>query len=388
MRACGIIVEYNPFHNGHKYHAESARKQSGADVVIAVMSGNFLQRGEPAVIDKWARAKEALQNGVDLVIELPVHWSLQSADYFARGGILLLQALQCDSYCFGTDASDAFDYQAFGDFVTNNQRVINQTFQQLDDPAMTYAQKMTEVFRQVYPKLILQEDQPNHVLALSYAQENAKFSRPMRAIPVKRVGAEYHSTTINEGIASATAIRRAVARGERIESVVPMQTKKDLENYQITWENYWPLLKYRILSSTVEELQEIYQMVEGLEYRLKQLIHEAESFTEFVDSVKTKRYTQTRIQRLLSYVLLNIKTAEIEAAWQKNFLHVLGFNEKGQQYLKEKKPDFQLPWISKIGKTEEQMYPLAIRTDKLYQMGNSRIEEQNFGKIPIRIKSM
>lgn len=104
MRSCGIVVEYNPFHNGHRYHAEKARELSGADVVVAVMSGNFLQRGEPAIIDKWARTKTALQNGVDLVVELPFSWAVQSADYFARGSIKLLQALKCDALCFGTDS--------------------------------------------------------------------------------------------------------------------------------------------------------------------------------------------------------------------------------------------------------------------------------------------
>ena len=109
MKACGIIVEYNPFHNGHRYHADMARKQTGADVVIAVMSGNFLQRGEPAILDKWARANAALANGIDLVIELPIEWSVQSADYFARGAVRLLQKIGCDYLCFGTEGEQSFD---------------------------------------------------------------------------------------------------------------------------------------------------------------------------------------------------------------------------------------------------------------------------------------
>ena len=137
MKACGIIVEYNPFHNGHRYHAQQARQQSGAEVVIAIMSGNFLQRGEPALLDKWARTEEALQNGVDLVIELPTAWSVQSADYFANGGIKLLQALQCESLCFGTDSTSAIDYAAFGQFVQENQSLIDQTFHALTDKQLS-----------------------------------------------------------------------------------------------------------------------------------------------------------------------------------------------------------------------------------------------------------
>lgn len=384
MKACGIIVEYNPFHNGHNYHAKKARELSKADVVVAVMSGNFLQRGEPAIIDKWMRANEALQNGVDLVVELPIQWSLQSADYFARGGILLLQALKCESYCFGTDVASEFDYQAFGKFVKENQKTINQTFQQLSNPTMSYAQTMTEVYRELYPQLLLTGEQPNHVLGLTYAQENAQYTNPMTSIPLPRIGASYHSKEIHNEIASATAIRKAIIEGLSVEQVVPQQTTSDLQAYQITWNNYWEFLKYRIIISSVDELREIYQMVEGLEYRLKSLIYEANSFEEFVQAVKTKRYTQTRIQRLLCYVLLNIKTSDIKEAWESNYLHVLGFTENGQRYLKEKKAVIDYPVLSKIGKKEEQAYKLTVRSDKVYQMGNPLILEQNFGKFPIR----
>ena len=384
MKACGIIVEYNPFHNGHHYHAKKARELSKADIVIAVMSGNFLQRGEPAVIDKWSRANQALQNGVDLVVELPIQWSLQSADYFARGGILLLQALQCDSYCFGTDATMAFDYQAFGKFVVEEKQLIDETFQQLTNPTMTYAQKMTEVYRKIYPELSLTGEQPNHVLGLAYAQENAYYEKPMQSIPLPRIGASYHSQEIANNIASATAIRKAILEGKSIEQVVPSQTASDLAQYQVSWNNYWELLKYRIITSSVDELREIYQMVEGLEYRLKALIHEAITIDEFIQLVKTKRYTRTRIQRLLCYVLLNIQKKDIQFAWKNNYLHVLGFTDKGQRYLKERKTTIDLPILSKIGKKEEEQYPLAIRSDKVYQMGNPLILEQNFGKFPIR----
>lgn len=388
MRACGIIVEYNPFHNGHKYHAKMARELSQADVVVAVMSGNFLQRGEPAIIDKWLRAKEALENGVDLVVELPIHWSLQSADYFARGGISLLQALKCDSYCFGTDAAAEFDYQAFGEFVNYNQTLINQTFNEIENPNMTYAQKMTEVYRKIYPQLQLTGEEPNHILGLSYAQENARFSEPMKNIPLKRIGAGYHSKEITNAIASATAIRQAVLNDQNISQVVPKQTEADLNNYQISWENFWSLLKYRILSSSLLELQGIYQMTEGLEYRLKQFISQANHFEEFVELVKTKRYTKTRIQRLLTYVLLNIKHTDMKEAWENDYLHILGFTKKGQAYLKENKKDFSLPILSKIGKPEEEKYTLAVKADQVYQLATSKILEQNFGRYPIQKKSL
>ena len=194
MKACGIIVEYNPFHNGHRYHAQQARQQSGAEVVIAIMSGNFLQRGEPALLDKWARAEEALQNGVDLVIELPTAWSVQSADYFAKGGIKLLQALQCESLCFGTDSTSAIDYAAFGQFVQENQSLIDQTFHALTDKQLSYPQKMTAVFRQVYPESRFDFSSPNHILGMSYAKENATYPTPMTLASTAN-GSFYNRTT-------------------------------------------------------------------------------------------------------------------------------------------------------------------------------------------------
>ena len=130
MQACGLIVEYNPFHNGHLYHAKKARELSGAQVIVAVMSGNFLQRGEPALVDKWQRAQAAVANGVDLVIELPVEWAVQAADYFAYGGIQLLSAIGCQSVCFGTDADNPFDYQAFGQQYYTQKVQIDAAFKQ------------------------------------------------------------------------------------------------------------------------------------------------------------------------------------------------------------------------------------------------------------------
>ncbi|WP_161970476.1 nucleotidyltransferase [Enterococcus faecalis] len=387
VKACGIIVEYNPFHNGHRYHAQQARQQSGAEVVIAIMSGNFLQRGEPALLDKWARAEEALQNGVDLVIELPTAWSVQPADYFAKGGIKLLQALQCESLCFGTDSTSAIDYAAFGQFVQENQSLIDQTFHALTDKQLSYPQKMTAVFRQVYPESRFDFSSPNHILGMSYAKENATYPTPMTLYPIARKQAGFHDATISGKVASATAIRQSVFQQEitQVLPTVPSITAQHLQTQaMISWENYWPFLKYKIVQSSLEELQAIYQMTEGLEYRLKDQIQAAGSFHELMERMKTKRYTWTRLQRLATYILLNMTKEEVETVWQDSYLHVLGFTPKGQAYLKETKAQIQLPVISKVSKENRAMLSLDIRANQLYQMGDSSLKEQNFGRFPLR----
>lgn len=387
MKSCGLIVEYNPFHNGHRYHAEMARKQTGAEVVIAVMSGNFLQRGEPAILDKWQRANEALQNGVDLVIELPVEWAVQSADYFAKGAVRLLQDVGCDSLCFGTENTTQFDYESFGKFVWNNQHEIDQAFQNLADQKISYPQKMTEVFRTLLQDAQLDFSSPNHILGLSYAKENARYERPMALHPIKRKSAEYHEKEISdETIASATAIREAVAKKAEIQHVVPEVTAQDLLTKSTqTWDELWPYLRYKLLSTNATKLKEIYQMTEGLEIRLQEAAKQATNFHSFVSLVKTKRYTWTRIQRLACYVLLNITESEILAQQEKNYLHVLGFTEVGRQFLKETKQE-TTPIYSRIGRKEATEAKLLIRSDQIYCLANSQLTEQNFGRMPIQTK--
>lgn len=387
MKSCGIIVEYNPFHNGHKYHAKMAKKISSADVVIAVMSGNFLQRGEPAIMDKWSRAEEALKNGVDLVIELPFAWSVQSADYFARGGIKLLQAIGCDSLCFGTDAKQSVNYAEFGDFVVKNQEKINTLYQKTASKKMNYPQKMTEIFRELYPEMMIGSTSPNHILGMSYAKENARYRQPMQLFPLKREQAGYHDTLIKGTVSSATAIRKALINEEwsEIKAVVPKQTYRDLQQKTLlTWDNYWPLLQYTLLSQSVKELSQIYQMKEGIEFRLKEASIQATDFIDFINKVKTKRYTWTRLQRLATYVLNQVKQVEIEQAWNESYLHVLGFTEQGQRYLKEHKQKISLPVISRVSKETNQQLALSIRSDQIYCLGNHQLSEQNYGRFPIR----
>jgi len=384
MKACGVIAEYNPFHNGHRYQLAAARKKSQAEVMIVVMSGNFLQRGEPAIMDKWARTQAALKNGADLVIELPTHWSLQAADFFARGGVRLLASLQCDTLAFGTDHKETFDYEKFGNFFNKNKAEIDHLFKQIQAPELTYAQKMSQVLQKMSPELNFTQAQPNHILALTYAQENARLIKPMKMCPIKRIQASHNSTEIKGEIASATAIRKALQQARSIQRLVPQETNRQLTDYQVSWDNYWPFLRYRILSSSTDQLKQIYQMVEGLEFRLKSKILQAHSFTEYVDLVKSKRYTLSRIQRLLTYVLLDIRQEEMESSWQNDYLHLLGFTKIGQKYLQENKKQFELPLVSKFGRKESQAYALNVKADHIYQLGDKNICEQTFARFPIK----
>ncbi|MDR2833544.1 MAG: nucleotidyltransferase [Streptococcaceae bacterium] len=375
MIALGIIAEFNPFHNGHQYLIEKARKKTKADIVVIIMSGNFLQRGEPAIIDKWTRAKAAVENSADLVVELPPFISVQSADYFANGGVIIAHALKLDYLAFGTDAKEVVDYQKFGEFSVNHQETIEKTYQDIQDISMSYAQKMTQVYRELLPDFPLDFTSPNHILAMSYAKANAQFEKPMKLVPIKRKKAHYHSQeiTIASDIASATAIRQSILKGNEVHAVVPAITNEQLNELpKITWESYWLLLKYKIQSSSIKELQQIYQMNEGLEYRLKEKVNEANNFEEFIQLMKTKRYTRTRLQRLFVYVLWNMKKLP-----ELQDIKLLATNQIGRNYLKQ---EFFLPIISKVGRDSKQEFSLKV--DQIYQLGHENIQEQNFGRFP------
>lgn len=386
MQACGIIVEYNPFHNGHRYHIEQAKSKTGADVVVAVMSGNFLQRGEPAVIDKWQRAQAALANGADLVVELPASWAVQPADLFASGAVSLLQALKCQWLCFGTDAQAPFDYQAFAQFEERHREEINADFQRLDKANATYNERMDTVLSRLYPAYAAHSKQPNHILGMEYAKALLHYDAPMEIVAIARKAAAYHSEALHHAsIASATAIRKGIKNNTDITSFVPVQTYKNLQGKVVDWQAFWPLLHYQIMVMPLHEMAQIYQMVEGLEYRIKACAQTARSFDDFIQQLKTKRYSLVRLQRLLCYVLFQITTDEMTEAQKQPYIRVLGYTSQGQAYLKQIKADLSMPLVAKFGKKEGTQYALSLKVDQVYQLASQQIREQNFGRKPLFI---
>ncbi|MDR1521579.1 MAG: nucleotidyltransferase [Streptococcaceae bacterium] len=386
MKSVGLIVEYNPFHNGHKYHVKKAKEQTNADVVIAIMSGNFLQRGEPAIIDKWQRAKAALLNGVDLVIELPVKLAVQSADYFAKGSIYFLQKLGVKTLVFGTDVAlqKSVDYEAFGRQAIAKQKEIEKYFKKLKGTKQRFSKQMSDVYCHFFPEVSLNFTSPNHLLGLAYARENAKYQTPMKIIAIPRIGSNFHEIKLSKNFASAAAIRKNLLAGEKekVRNMIPSTVFSSLHSL-ICWEDYFKLLKYHIISVKTSELSQIYQMNEGFEYRLQEKIKEADSFADLVNQLKTKRYTYTRIQRLLTYVLLNIKKEDFRKQKSNMPFHILGFTDQGRKFLKIKKQKSNILFISKIGRLHIGMMSVNLKADAIYQMASFKIPEQNYGRIPI-----
>ncbi|MCO0832633.1 nucleotidyltransferase [Fructobacillus sp. W13] len=348
MKAVGIIAEYNPFHNGHAYHLAEAKRVTGADVAVVVMSGNFVQRGEPAILDKWERTKLALHNGADLMVELPVFDAVQPGHLFAKGAIAILAALGVKDLVFGSEHPD-IDFmdlakQAQG-IEAEGSGAKNQTY------AAAYAADLEE-------KTGFKLEDPNDILGFSYAKAVVESEVEMNLHPIGRIQAGYHDKEFDEGaeIASASSIRLALHKGkmDKVERVVPADAFKALQEKPnaLGFEKpFFDLLSYRLLTDTVGQLGQVYQMAEGLEHRLVGVATAKEapqSYQSFIKAVKSKRYTFARMQRTMLYTLLNIKVDQMQAAMADSYIRLLGFTDEGQAYLSEVKRRARLPIISRV----------------------------------------
>ncbi|MGX7051623.1 nucleotidyltransferase [Leuconostoc palmae] len=389
MKAVGLVTEYNPFHNGHIYHIQQAKKVTDADVVVAVMSGNFVQRGEPAIFDKWTRTESALANGVDLVIELPTFYAVQPSHIFAEGAVKLLTALGVTDMVFGSEHADV-------DF-----KLLAQQAPSIENSK--HFQEKNQTFAQAYATQLEAEtgfklEDPNDILAFGYAKAALNIESPINLHAIQRIAAGYHDQTFsnNQIIASASSIRLALHKSklEKVQDVVPLETLKNINtaNHTIDFEkNFWQLLKYRLTTDTIGQLGQVYQMAEGLEHRLAATTLSddgPQSYQSFIKSVKSKRYTFSRIQRTLFYTLLNVKVDQMQAAMQDPYLRILGFTEQGQAYLNNVKKQLTLPLISKVDQSlAKANLRLDYKAGKLWQMLASQSgNEQDVKRQPIYYK--
>ena len=364
MTITGIIAEFNPFHNGHKYLLDQAE-----GLKIVAMSGNFVQRGEPAIVDKWTRAQMALENGADLVVELPFLVSVQAADFFGQGAVAILARLGMDTLAFGTE--EVLDYQQIANLYTECGQEMELFMENLPN-SLSYPQKTQAMWKE-FADLDFSGDTPNHVLALAYAK--AVAGRKIKLHPIQRQGAGYHSVDKDVDFASATALRQHQNDQNFLERFMPSIALFENAS-KVNWEDYYPLLRYQILSNP--DLTIIYQVNQEMAVRIKDAIKTAQTVDELVEIVATKRYTKARVRRLLTYILVQARENALPEG-----IHVLGFTEKGRQHLKPLKEQVHL--VSRIGK--EPWDAMTQKADQIYQLGHPSIAEQNFGRVPIRIET-
>ncbi|MBQ6532342.1 MAG: nucleotidyltransferase family protein [Solobacterium sp.] len=335
MKACGIIAEYNPFHEGHMHHIDETRRNTGADCIIAVMSGNFVQRGEPAAMDKWTRAETAVRNGVDLVIELPYLYATQSASQFARGGVRLLALAGCDAMSFGSECGNLENLQEIADTPVN------------PDHIRTMMKTGTG-----YPKaysLLTASMMPNDILAVCYLRELKNTQ--IRPVLVERQG-NYLDPEIGEW-ASGLALRRAWAEGKPLPAATPMRDVMTAGK-PVTMERYYTYVRTLLLTMKRERIADCFLISEGLEKHLKETAEKNYTYEGFLRDAVTSRYTAGRIRRSLLQIMNQVTGEEARSLGEPDTLRVLAFNETGQQYLHQLRnrdvriasrfADVPLPW--------------------------------------------
>ncbi len=347
-KVLGIIAEYNPFHNGHLYQIEEAKKQTGADYVIAIMSGNFTQRGNTSLVNKWVKANMALQNAVDIVIELPTIYSISSAENFSEGAIKILDSLKVvDTLCFGTETADFVALNNIANILYNEPKEYISMLNHELGKGVSYP-KARESALMMYLNDIKRYANilsgSNNILAIEYLKALKKLKSDMKPYSIQRKKVYYNDEKIVDEFASSTAIRKLVAREQydELRKVVPKDSYillgEEIKrgNIVIDIVKFEKEILYQLRSMSLSEIAQLPDVSEGLEHAIKSAVDSCNNIIDLINIIKTKRYTQTRIQRILLYALLRINKKDMANAKKVvPYTRILGLNKKGKLLLSE-----------------------------------------------------
>ncbi len=370
MKLLGLIVEYNPFHNGHLYHLKKSKEITNSTHTIAVMSGHFLQRGEPALFDKYTRSEMAVKNGVDLVVELPVIFSCQSAEYFSSGAIKLLNSLNIvDNICFGSEEGNIETLYKISQILVKEPYEFKNYLKKYLDNGLLFAKaRSNALFDYINNNKIIDinnEDlynilnSSNNILGIEYIKSILKLKSSIKPHTITRIKSSYNSENIESEICSATAIRKNLKENNDIsflKDVVPKDTfltiKNKIDNnfYPVFDENFYDELSFTVLRD-YKNLDKYFEVNEGIENKIYQNIFKYDNLNDFILSLKSKRYTLTKIKRTLNNILLGIYKDDFEII--KNidtlpYVRVLAFNDKGREIIKAIKENSDIKIINKF----------------------------------------
>lgn len=361
MKVLGIIAEYNPFHNGHRYHLEESKRITDADFSVAVMSGDFTQRGTPAIIDKWTRAEIAVRNGVDLVLELPFAFACNNAEYFAQGAMGILEGIGCVThFSFGSEHGELRELIEAARLLSFENEEFKKKLKEGMNEGLSFPKARCEAFRKITndktAELLLK---PNNILAIEYLKQWHMTKSKMNPITIKRIGAGYNDEEIGGGkFASATGVRNLMNEKKPISITVPIETSEAIRQMPgqvfLGEADLYELLVYKILTTEREELSGILSAGEGLENKLKDAVKKSRNIDELIKSIKSKRYTETRICRLLAHTLIDLqKTDFLRMTDDKlNYARVLAISGNGELLLRRVKKENSntIPIITNINR--------------------------------------
>ncbi len=370
MNIIGVIAEYNPFHNGHKYHLETIKEMYPDSLIICVLNGYFMQRGEISVLSKEDKVQIALDNNIDIVIELPFFYGTQASDIFAYNSVKLLNELKVDHIIFGSESNNIDLLNNIVDIQLLDPEYENKVKEYLD-LGFNYPTAMKKA-------LEIEEDfgEPNDLLAISYIKAIRQINPKIIPESIKRTS-DYHDTVSTDKIISASNIREKIKNNEVIVKYLPEEVIPKINN--VTNNNLFNYLKFKIL--TDQNLANYLDVDEGIEFRILKFINESSSIEELIENIKTKRYTYNKINRMLLHIMIGL-TKEDNKKAELNYVKILGFNNKGQNYLKDIRKDINLP--TTVDK-DSLIYQYELKAVYLYELATKKkTNEFDLKNIPIK----
>lgn len=369
MTILGIIAEYNPFHNGHLYQLTEAKKMVSPDFVVSIMSGNFLQRGEPALFDKYTRTQMALANGIDAVYELPVYYACASAEEFAKAAVLSFRQLSVTHLAFGSECADLALLKNISEATSEEDAefcaVLRQGLAAGDSYAKAYGAAVFAKTDGVSPEIKNILAEPNNILAVCYLRAIQNYAPDITPVLIPRTQADYHSKKLCGSIASASAIRlhlhenapyRDTPPFHALEKVLPAATTKLLPVFEnrlqfLDASDFDTMLRFQIQNRLAKKDTEIYGFPKELENRLQQKVKDYPGFSELAARLKSKHYTHTRISRALIHLLLSMRQDIFkcaQAAGYASYVRLLGFSKAAAPLIKQQRADCLVPYIQKV----------------------------------------
>ncbi len=385
MITTAFIVEYNPFHNGHKLHLEKSKEITNATHCLGIMSGNFIQRGGPALIDKWHRAKLAIENGVDLVIELPLLFASQSSEIFAKGSISILNQLNIvDNLVFGSESNNIESLLELAHIFANESELLSESIKHHLKMGQAYPKARENALKSI-SKLDL-STKSNDILGLEYLKQIILQKSSIKPFTIQRTGSSYNSTRLVGQICSATAIREQLKNSlnDDMKNFLPNSSYDMIENFYklsaiVHDEIFYEFIRYNIISD-LEILNDIFDINEGIHNKIYKNALTTSDLNELASSIKSKRYTYTRIKRILFNILLQITKKDMDIIINSTspapYARILAFNQKGTQLLNKMKKTSSIPIINKVAsfvpknELEDISFKYDTKATRIYNLAN------------------
>ena len=396
MSVVGLITEYNPFHLGHKYHISEAKRLTGADTAIVIMSGNYVQRGEPSFVDKYTKTKIALNNGADMVIELPYCFACASAEYFSYGAVSLLHKLGIvDFLCFGTENNDIDTLKVIADILSSEPDMYRSFLNAELKQGVSFAYAREAALIQYMEQFTAADihnilSAPNNILAIEYLKALSRLNSTIKPVAIKRINASYHDNTKDKRFYSAAAIRKLKEHSyddlkDTLNDIDSHYSLSFMKSFPVLSDDYSVLLGHSLHTHILNDtLNHIFGMTESLSNRIRKNIENYNNIAQFTDMLKTKDISYTAVSRALLHCVLNIFSDDI-AEYMNNdicsFVRILGFSAKQDRLFKLIKSNSDMEIITglagyenntRLTQEDKKLIKNGIYCDNLYRMISSQ----------------